>query len=174
MRFDSKTLSLAATITAILGLAAFSGCGGGGENGITAGDTVSMMYKGSLDDGSVFDSTTAGNPFKFVAGAGDVIPGFDQAVLGMALNEKKTFTIPDSLAYGPRNEPMLQKVPSSFFPEDTVPEIGLTIQLQNNQGQPFPGTVTEIAEDSVTLSLDYNHPLAGENLTFAIEIVDIN
>ena len=177
MRFKSRLFSLAATLIVAFALAGTSGCGGDaseGEQGIAAGDTVSMSYKGTLDDGSVFDSTTTGNSFKFVVGAGQVIPGFDQAVLGMALNETKTFTIPDSLAYGPRNEPILHKVPLSFFPEDITPEIGSTIQLQNNQGHPFPALVTEVTQDSVALSLDNNHPLAGENLTFEIKIVGIN
>ncbi len=176
MRFDSKLFSLAAIMTVIFALALITGCGGSdgaGGGGIAAGDTVSLQYKGTLDDGSVFDSTSEGQPFKFVAGAGQVIPGFDEAVLDMSLNESKTFTIPDTLAYGKRHEPRIEKVPSSFFPEDTAPEVGLTIQLQGPQGQPFPGTVTEIAADSVTLSLDYNHPLAGENLTFEITVVGI-
>ncbi len=177
MRFETKLFSLAATVIVIFTLAVISGCGGSeGEGGkvIAAGDTVSLTYKGTLDDGSVFDSTTTGNSFKFVAGAGQVIPGFDKAVLGMALNESKTFTIPDTLAYGPRNEPIHQTVPRSFFPEDMTLEAGSTIQLQNNQGQPFPGTVTEVTEDSVALTLDNNHPLAGENLTFEIKVVGIN
>jgi peptidylprolyl isomerase len=177
MRFESKLFSLAIIMTVLFAMALITGCGesdsAGGE-GIAAGDTVSVMYIGSLDDGTVFDSSATGQPLKFVAGAGEMIPGFDMAVMGMTLNEKKTFTIPDSLAYGPRRDPVQQKVPSSFFPEDMAPEVGLTIQLQGPQGQPFPGTVMEIAEDSVTLSLDYNPPLAGENLTFAIEIVGIN
>jgi peptidylprolyl isomerase len=179
MRFDSKLFRLAAIMTVIFAMALITGCGGsdsadGNGNGIAAGDTVSVTYKGTLDDGTLFDSSATGQPLKFVAGAGEMIPGFDMAVMGMTLNEKKTFTIPDSLAYGPRRDPVQQKVPSSFFPEDTAPEVGLTIQLQGPQGQPFPGTVVEIATDSVTLSLDYNPPLAGENLTFDIEIVGIN
>lgn len=177
MRFESRLFGSAAIMIVVFALAGTSGCGGSageGEKVVGTGDTVSMTYKGTLDDGSVFDSTMTGNSFKFVAGAGQVIPGFDQAVLGMVLSESKTFTIPDSLAYGSRNEPILQTVARSFFPEDITPEAGSTIQLQHNQGHPSPALITEVTEDSVALSLDNNHPLAGKNLTFEITIVGIN
>ena len=96
MRFESKLFSLAIIMTVLFAMALITGCGesdsAGGE-GIAAGDTVSVMYIGSLDDGTVFDSSATGQPLKFVAGAGEMIPGFDMAVMGMTLNEKKTFTI---------------------------------------------------------------------------------
>ena len=174
MRFDIRLFGV---LVFVLALVITAGCGGssgdGGERVVAAGDTVSLTYKGTLSDGTVFDSTGDGAPFTFVAGMQQVIQGFDQAVLGMALNEKKTFTIPDSLAYGKRKPPEIRKVPKSFFPEDMTPEEGQVLSLQDNMGNPFPGTIVEIAEDSVTLSLDMNPRLAGEDLTFDIEVVEI-
>ena len=167
------------TTAAVVAMFALVGCGGSSDEQagdstqvVSQGDSVSMTYVGTLDDGSVFDSTAEGQPFRFVAGVGAVIPGFDQAVLGMKLNETKTFTIPDSLAYGPYHEEAVRKVPNSFFPEDMKPEVGLKLQLADNQGRPFPAKIAAMDADSVTL--DMNHDLAGEDLTFKIEIVGIN
>lgn len=176
MWFDSRLLRGS---TAIIALVFVIGCGGssdgqdgGGGKVVAAGDTVSLTYMGSLADGSVFDSTLTGQSFQFVAGAGDVIAGFDEAVIGMALNESKTFTIPDSMAYGQRSEARFRKLPKSQFPEGMNPEVGIRIQLQNDQGRPFPAVVSAVAGDSVTL--DLNHPLAGQDLTFEIVVIGIN
>ena len=152
-----------------------AGCGKGKsaaeEKMVKAGDKVKIMYKGTLEDGSVFDSTQSDRPFEFVAGVGSVIPGFDQAVTGMKLNEKKQVTIKAAEAYGPRNENMFRKFPHSFFPADMSPKLEMVISLQGPNGREFPGKITEITADSVTV--DLNHPLAGKDLTFEIELVGI-
>ena len=154
---------------------ASAGCGKGKsaveEKMVKAGDTVKIMYKGTLEDGSVFDSTQTGKPFEFVAGVGSVIPGFDQAVTGMKLNEKKQVTIKATDAYGLRNDNMFRRFPHSFFPADMNPKLDMVISLQGPNGREFPGKITEITADSVTV--DLNHPLAGKDLTFEIEMVGI-
>lgn len=146
------------------------GCGKD-EVVIKEGSKVKVMYEGTLADGSVFDKSEEGQPLEFTTGRGDVIPGFDNAVLGMKLNEKKEVTIPPEEAYGPRNETWIRKVPPSFFPDDMTPELNMTLSLQDGNGRPFPGTITEITPDSITI--DLNHPLAGMELTFTVEIVGI-
>lgn len=180
MGFDSRTFRGIAVTALLSGMLFLVGCGGSSEEGqmagdgegIADGDTVTLSYTGTLDDGSVFSVSDSTRPFQFVVGTGTVIPGFDEAVRGMHLNETKTFTIPDTMAYGPRRDDMFHKVPKSFFPDDMTPEIGMRLQLQDNQGNPIPGMVSEIGEDSVTL--DLNHQLAGEDLTFEIEVISIN
>ena len=146
-----------------------SGCGKQ-EAVIENGSQVSLKYIGTLADGTIFDQTEEGAaPFEFQAGSGQVIPGFDKAVLGMKLNEKKKFNIPAAEAYGVRNEDLFRKVPLSFFPEDVTPELEQVLQLADPNGRPMPGTIISIDEDSV--GLDLNHPLAGQDLTFDIEVV---
>ena len=138
---------------------------------VKEGSKVKIMYEGTLVDGSVFDKSAEDQPLEFTTGKGDVIPGFDKAVLGMKLNEKKEFTVPPEEAYGQRNETFIRKVPPSFFPDDMTPQLDLMLSLQDGNGRPFPGTITEITPDSITI--DLNHPLAGKELTFKIEIVGI-
>ncbi len=147
------------------------GCGKDEDEAVKQGSKVKVIYEGSLSDGSVFDKSEEGQPLEFTAGRGDVIPGFDKAVLGMKLNEKKEFTVPPEEAYGPRNETWIRKVPPSFFPDDMTPQLDMMLSLQDENGRPFPGTITEITEDSITI--DLNHPLAGKELTFKVEIVGI-
>jgi peptidylprolyl isomerase len=175
MRFESKLIRTLATTSAVAALVLTIGCGGGnggvGDRVIAQGDSVSLIYEGTLDDGSVFSATDSTQPFNFVAGQGQVIPGFDEAVIGMKLHEKKTFTIPDTMAYGPRREEAIQKVDHSFFPEDMKPEVGNKIFVGGAQGQRIPATIVAVDGDSVTL--DMNHELAGEDLTFKIEVIEI-
>jgi peptidylprolyl isomerase len=133
-----------------------------------AGDTVQVHYRGTLDDGSEFDSSFGGEPLQFTLGAGDVIDGFDEAVTGMQVGETKTVTIPAAEAYGERDESQTQVVPRSELPEGYEPEVGG--QLQASSGQVV--TILEVNPDTVTL--DLNHPLAGEDLTFELELVSIN
>lgn len=136
------------------------------------GDTVQVHYTGSLGDGSVFDSSEGGSPLSFSVGSGQVIPGFDKAVMGMVIGEKKTFTIPADEAYGEHDPRMVQDVPRTELPPEMPLEIGMQLSASSPDGRELRLVITEISEE--TVRLDANHPLAGEDLTFAIELVAIN
>lgn len=136
------------------------------------GDTVRIHYTGTLEDGHAFDSSlNRDEPFEFVLGSGNVIPGFDKAVRGMELGEKKTFTIPVAEAYGPRDTSMVFDFPKSELPGDVDPEPGMVLEAEGEDGGQYRLTVTKVHKDSVTL--DGNHPLAGKDLTFEIELLEI-
>jgi peptidylprolyl isomerase len=135
-----------------------------------AGDTVRIHYTGTLQDGTVFDSSQGRDPLEFTIGAGQVIPGFDAAVTGMEVGATRTVTIVADEAYGPRRDDMILAIPRDQVPPNINPEVGE--QLQVGQGQErFLVTVAEVNEREVVL--DGNHPLAGEDLTFALELVSI-
>ncbi|WP_197915770.1 FKBP-type peptidyl-prolyl cis-trans isomerase [Thiosulfatihalobacter marinus] len=136
-----------------------------------SGDTVRIHYTGTLNDGSVFDSSQGREPLEFTLGAGQVIPGFDAAVDGMAVGDRKVAEIPADEAYGPRHDQAVQDVPRADIPAEIPLEVGLQLQMQSPTGQVMPVTVTAITDDAVTL--DANHMLAGKDLTFAIELVSI-
>jgi FKBP-type peptidyl-prolyl cis-trans isomerase 2 len=133
-----------------------------------SGDTVRVEYCGTLDDGSQFDSSLeeGRDPLEFTLGAGDVVPGFDEAVTGMRVGERKTVTIPAEDAYGDPDPARVQEVPIEQF-GGQVPEVGSQVQASNGA----TGTILEVADTTVTV--DFNHPLAGEDLTFEIELVEI-
>ena len=135
------------------------------------GNTAKVHYTGTLADGTVFDSSRKREPLEFTLGGGQVIPGFDQAVTGMAVGETKTVTIPVENAYGPRRDEMMFEVARSQFPEGLNPEKGQQLQTQTGEGHPLLVTVAEVQEEKVTL--DANHPLAGKDLTFEIELVEV-
>lgn len=137
------------------------------------GDTVKIHYTGRLDDGSQFDSSVGREPLEFTVGEGRVIPGFEQAVTGMDEGESKTVTIPADQAYGARNEQAIQDVPLTSLPEQIRQDlqVGMRLQANDPNGQPLILTVTEIGEEAATL--DANHPLAGYDLTFDLELVEI-
>jgi len=135
------------------------------------GDTVKIHYTGKLDDGTVFDSSADREPLEFTLSGGQVIPGFEQAVVGMAPGESKTEKIPMEQAYGPYRQEMVIQVNREQLPPDLDPEVGLQLQIQQPNGQAIPVLVTEVTTAKVTL--DANHPLAGEDLTFDIELVEI-
>jgi peptidylprolyl isomerase len=136
-----------------------------------SGDTVRIHYTGTLDDGTEFDSSAGRDPLEFALGGGQVIPGFDSAVDGMAVGESKSVTIPPDEAYGQRHEQLVQQVPRTTLPEDMEPAVGMQLQSQGPDGQVMNLAVMEIVDDSITV--DANHPLAGQALTFAIELVEI-
>ena len=135
------------------------------------GDTVKVHYTGKLQDGSVFDSSANREPLQFTLGGGNMIPGFEQAVLGMDVGDKKTAEIPSTQAYGEKREDMIISVPKENVPGDISPEVGQQLAIQQQGGQQVPVTVTEVTDEKVVL--DANHPLAGKDLIFDIELVEI-
>lgn len=136
-----------------------------------SGDTVRVHYKGNLEDGTVFDSSEGRDPLEFTIGGGQIIPGFDQAVVGMSPGDTKTEHIPCDQAYGPRRAEMMVEVERSMVPDGMEIEVGQHLELQGSDGSLVPVCVAEISETKV--KLDGNHPLAGKDLIFAIELVDI-
>jgi len=136
------------------------------------GDTVRIHYTGTLTDGSVFDSSEGRDPLQFTAGAGQVIPGMDEEMAGMKVGEKKTLNISCEKAYGPINPAARQSIPREGIPDDIPLDIGTQLQMQSPDGQVLPVTVVEV--DEATVTLDANHPLAGKDLNFEIELVSIN
>lgn len=135
------------------------------------GNTVRVHYTGTLQDGTVFDTSRKREPIEFTLGGGQVIPGFDEAVSGMAVGEKETTTISADRAYGPRQDELILTVPRSNLPEGLSPKSGDQLQITTQDGQAVPVKVAEIQADAVIL--DANHPLAGEDLTFELELVEI-
>ncbi len=135
-----------------------------------SGDTVTVHYRGTLADGSEFDSSEGRDPLSFVMGAGEVIPGFDAAVGGIEVGESATVTIPAAEAYGDHDDDGVQTFPLDFF-GGQVPEVGWTVELETQEGQQVPAAIIGVSEESVVL--DFNHPLAGKDLTFEITLVEV-
>lgn len=136
-----------------------------------SGDTVAVHYTGTLNDGTQFDSSQGRDPLQFTLGQGQVIAGFDEAVDGMAIGDSKTVNIPAAQAYGPRMDEMVREVPRSDLPDHIEIAMGVQLQASPPGGQPVVLTVIAFDDDSVTL--DGNHALAGQDLTFEIELVSI-
>ncbi|MEQ9439529.1 MAG: peptidylprolyl isomerase [Cyclobacteriaceae bacterium] len=135
------------------------------------GDTVKVHYSGTLEDGSEFDSSRKRNePLEFTLGQGQMIAGFEKAVDGMEVGENKKVTIVSQEAYGEKRKEMIMEVPKENFPPDITPELGQQLAV-NTQGKQVPVTVTDVHDDVVVL--DANHPLAGKDLIFDIELVEI-
>jgi peptidylprolyl isomerase len=137
---------------------------------VRTGDTVRVHYTGHLGSGAVFDSSEGGEPLQFRVGSGEVIPGFDQAVLGLTRGESRRVTIPAGDAYGERREELVVEVPRERFPDDFEPEPGMQLNLEQD-GHVVLVTITEVS--GTTVLIDGNHPLAGEDLTFDVQLVDI-
>ena len=136
-----------------------------------AGDTVRVHYTGTLDDGTEFDSSAGRDPLEFTLGAGQVVPGFDAAVTGMRVGERKTVTIPAADAYGEPRQELLLTVPRAQVPPNVQPRVGQRLQVGRG-AQAVPVDGHEVTEEHVIL--DGNHPLAGQDLTFALELVEIS
>ena len=161
------------------------GCGGSSEPSAAAaptpigeiivqaesGDTVRVHYNGRLEDGTEFDSSVGREPLQFTLGEGSMIPGFEKAVIGMSLDQWKTVEIPADEAYGPYREELVLVVDRGELPPDLEPEVGQQLQMQQADGRVIPVTVIEVSESSVTL--DANHRLAGKDLIFEIQLVEI-
>lgn len=135
------------------------------------GDLVRVHYTGKLTDGSIFDSSEGRQPLEFTVGAGQMIQGFDAGVLGMAIGDKKTIQIAPKDGYGERSEENVIQFPSENVPADMKLEIGMQLTLQNQHGQPVNVVVQELREDIILL--DANHFLAGKDLVFEVELVEI-
>jgi FKBP-type peptidyl-prolyl cis-trans isomerase 2 len=135
------------------------------------GNTVKVHYTGKLEDDTVFDSSRDREPLEFEVGAGQMIPGFDKAVLGMKPGEKKSIHIPSDEAYGPKRDDMMVTIKKEEFPENVNPKVGQQLQVKRENGHIFNVVVADIDGSNVTL--DANHPLAGKDLYFDIELVDI-
>lgn len=138
---------------------------------VKAGDTVKVHYHGRLTDGTTFDSSEGRTPLEFVVGSGMVIKGFDAGLLDMSIGEKKTIQIPVEDAYGVKDPQMLMDFPIDRFPADMKPEVGMQLNMTNGTGQQIPVVIVEVRDD--TVMLDANHPLAGEDLIFDLELVEI-
>lgn len=137
----------------------------------TNGDTVHVHYTGTLDDGTVFDSSEGRDPLSFTVGAGQVVPGFDEAIAGMQVGDSKTVRLAPTDAYGERRDDLVLDVPNEQLPDGLVPEIGMELGLRGQDGQTMPVRVAAVGSDAITL--DANHPLAGKSLTFDVTLVDI-
>jgi FKBP-type peptidyl-prolyl cis-trans isomerase 2 len=137
---------------------------------VKKGDMARVHYTGRLEDGQVFDTSEGGEPLEFEVGSGDVIQGFDEGVRGMRIGEKKTIEIEADAAYGERSEALVQAVSRTDLNLETEPQVGMNLVLQLPDGNQIPVAITDVTHDSVTL--DANHPLAGQKLIFDVELVE--
>jgi FKBP-type peptidyl-prolyl cis-trans isomerase 2 len=135
------------------------------------GDTVRVHYTGKFSDGKVFDSSLEREPLQFTLGTGSMIPGFEKAVNGMELGETKTVTIPAGEAYGPRNENLVMEVHRDQLPEGMSPSVGDRLQVQDAHGHTTVVTVCKTTDSAIFI--DANHEMAGKDLTFEIELVEV-
>ncbi len=138
---------------------------------VKEGDKVRLHYTGTLSDGTVFDSSDGRDPLEFTQGVGQIIPGLDKAIPGMAVGDKKVVEVPADQAYGPHQPEAQQEIPRDQIPADIPLAVDTQLQMQGPDGQVIPVRVAALSDEKVTL--DANHPLAGQDLTFAIELVSI-
>ena len=139
---------------------------------VKKGDKIKVDYTGTLDDGTMFDTSEGKQPLEFEAGAGKVIKGFDDAVIDMEKGDEKEVKIESKDAYGEANPTLMKKIPKEQLPKEPEPQVGMMLALSSADGKQFPAKIAEIGEKEVTL--DLNHPLAGKNLNFKIKIVEIS
>ncbi len=139
---------------------------------IEIGQKVKIHYTGTLDDGNQFDSSAGRAPLEFEMGAGMVISGFEMGVKDMAVGDKKSIHIPSTEAYGEKRDELVMEFNRSQLPEDIEPTIGMSLQMQGPEGQPMPVQITAVADSIITV--DANHPLAGKNLNFELELIEVN
>jgi len=136
------------------------------------GKYITVKYTGTLDNGDVFDSNVERQPMEVLMGAGQLIPGFESQLMGMSLNEKKVFTVPSDDAYGPKDDRLMQSVPRSEVPKGMDIYLGMVVGFMTPDGQKVPARIVQLDDEQLTM--DMNHPLAGESLTFEIEVVGIS
>jgi peptidylprolyl isomerase len=135
------------------------------------GDTVKVEYTGKLSDGSEFDTSVGREPIKFTLGSDEYLPAFENAILGMSVGQKKTFTIPAEEAYGPHYPEKVVVLPRSELSPDIVPKVGMKLVQKQEDGSDIIATITEVTDDTVTL--DANYPLAGKDLTFEVKLLEL-
>ena len=164
-----KKISLISLTLLSLLVIPLSGCGE--EKVVEAGDNIKVHYTGTLDDGSVFDSSEGKEPLEFTAGAGQMIKGFDAAVIGMKVGEVKTVTIPAEDAYGLHDDKLILAFPKDELPEGMDPKVNDRLALTQADGRQVPVVVIEVTDE--VLTVDANHELAGKDLTFEIELVEL-
>ena len=134
-------------------------------------DTIKLHYTGKLSDGQVFDSSVEREPIEFTVGEGKIIPGLEKAVIDMKVNEKKTIEIAKDDAYGDASDELFQQVKKEQLPEDIKPEVGMGLVSKNEDGSERQLRVAEVNDDHIVV--DANHPLAGKDLVFDVELVEI-
>ncbi len=142
--------------------------------GVKKGDRVVVNYTGTFEDGTVFDSSYHGDhshPIEFTVGSGEIIKGFDEGVVGMEVGEEKDITILPEDAYGEKRPELIQRIPKNQFPDSEGLKEGMSVNLMTTDGQEFPATIVKIEDDAITI--DLNHPLAGEKLNFKIKLEEI-
>lgn len=135
------------------------------------GDTVKVHYTGTLENGEVFDTSQEREPLEFQLGQGQLIPGFEKAVIGMSEGDSTTVDIPSDEAYGEIRDDLIINVPKDQLPDDVEPKIGMQLQVNQQNGQPIPVRITEVKDEE--LILDANHPLAGKDLSFEIKLLEV-
>ncbi len=143
-----------------------------GAGVVANGSKVSVEYTGLFEDGTVFDSTNGREPISFTAGKGEVVKGFDDAVIGMKKGEQKKITIAQADGYGPRDEKLIQTVPRTVFPAEMKVEKGMGFSFKTPTGQVIHATIAD--SDMQNVTLDMNHPLAGRTLVFELKVVDVS
>ena len=139
---------------------------------VKKGDKVKVDYTGTLEDGTVFDSSEKHGPIEFEAGSGKVIKGFDDAVIGMKKGEEKEIKLKPSEAYGDPNPQLVKEIPRDKLPQDKEPKPGMMLLMTMGEGKQFPARITEVGKE--TVKIDLNHPLAGKTLIFKIKVVAIS
>ncbi len=156
----------------LLGTVLVLGCTGG-EGSVQAkdGDTVKVHYTGTLEDGTVFDTSVEREPLEFTLGEGTLIPGFEEAVKGIQVGQSITVTIPAEEAYGPYRDDLVMVIERDQLPEGLSPEVGQRLQMQQTNNGTIVVIVIDVSETTITV--DANHPLAGKDLTFEIELIEI-
>lgn len=140
-------------------------------NTIADGTVVTMHYKLVLDDGQTIDSSEGNDPLAYLHGAGNIVPGLESAMNGRGVGESFEVSVAPEEGYGVRHEEAVQTVPRGMFPPDAQLEAGIQFQAMDEEQRPIMGTIKEVAEETVTV--DFNHPLAGQKLNFSIEVVDV-
>lgn len=165
-----KFIGILLLVTLVAAAFSFTACTGGISGPVEIGDKVSVEYTGTLDDGTEFDSNVGKTPLEFTAGVGEMIAGFDRAVLGMKVGETKTVTIPADEAYGQPSEDLILEISRDKLPEGMDPRVGDMLPM-TSAGHNFLFPVIRVSADSVTV--DANHELAGEDLTFKIKLLKI-
>ncbi|AUC23048.1 peptidylprolyl isomerase [Polaribacter sejongensis] len=138
---------------------------------VKANNTVKVHYTGKLSDGQVFDTSEGKEPIEFVLGQGQLIPGFEQGLIDMKVNEKKTITIAKEEAYGEVNDQLIQEIDRANLPQDMEPKVGMGLVSKSPEGQEMNLMIVEVKDASVVI--DGNHPLAGRDLVFDLEVVEI-